>query len=115
MKNKSQMQISENRVIKNQRRLDQLGQELLKSRKSKKSTQKDRDELKQTIEMFTKVSSGVGYLGQTLTSMKKTGTHAERLEILHESLVLMREILPPEIFEKYWDKAHTTVIEKRKN
>ncbi len=115
MKNKTQMQLSENRIIKNQIKLYKLGQELLKLRKSKKSTKKDREELKQTIEMFTKVSGGVGYLGQTLTSMKKTATHEERLEILIETMTLMEKILPREILDKYWDKAHTTVIQNRKN
>ncbi len=115
MKNKSQMQLSADRIIKNQRTLFKLGQKLIKLSRSKSSTQKQIDELKQTIEIFIKLSGGVAYGGQTLASMYKTTIHDERLEIFEKSLILLKKDQPSDDLEKAWDKAHTTVIQERKN
>ena len=109
---KSQSQLSADRVIKNQRKLHKLGQQLIKLQK--KGTDKEFDKLKQTIEVYTKVTSAVGYLSQTYTGMAKTVLLEERLNKFVKKYDMMRKILPKEIFDKYWNEAHEIIVNEQK-
>ena len=109
---KSQAQLSADRVIKNQTKLHKLGQQLIKLQK--KGTIKEFDKLKQTIEVYTKVTSAVGYLGQTYTGMAKTVLLEERLNEFVKKYEMLREILPKEIFDKYRNLANEMILNEQK-
>ena len=109
------MQLSADRIIKNQRILFNLGQQWIKLSKSKSATKTQLDKLKLTIEIFSKIAINVGAQGQYLTSMNKTVIHDERMMKFEQTVIKMKKMHPRDVEEGNWEKAYDTVIQNRKN
>ena len=112
---KTPAEISADRISNSQKLLYQQVQKIKKLEKEKLIDKEKYNKIKQTIELLTKASGSIGYLGQTHASMLKTVIHDRQLDELNKIIEVFREILPNEIYDKYMKEAKEIVLNGRKS
>jgi len=112
---KTPVEISADRISNSQKLLYQQVQKIKALEKKKSFDIDEYNKIKQTIELLTKASGSIGYLGQTYSTMLKTVIHDRKLDELNKRIMVFKEILPTEIFNKYWVDAEKIVLDGRKS
>lgn len=108
-------EISADRISASQKLLYQQVQKIKVLEKKKSYDIDEYNKIKQTIELLTKAAGSIGYLGQTHASMLKTVIHEKRIDELEKRISVFREILPSEIYDKYWEEATKIVLKNKKS
>lgn len=111
---KSKSEIMADNVHEAQKILFREIKNLQKLRKSKGTMdvsdyKQEYEELKETIELLTKLTGPVGYMAQTYTGMMKTLLSEKRLIKVEIRGDLLEKLLPRDIHDKYLEEVQKRV------